>query len=348
MVLDAPPVENKAPRILIIDTAWLGDVVFTTVLIGSVKTAWPECELDVLVAPRGEQLLSSHSQINRLWVYDKSGAQKSARSLWNLASQLRRRHYSITLTAHPSFRSRLLTGLIGAPVRVGFKGFGARFCFTHRVTNDLSLEPDHGLRRTNLVRALKPEIEPGPLSVPISREAHAAADDFFSQIGERPCLGLVPGSAWRTKRWPVNYYAELAVKWIREEQGSVIVVGGEAESGIIREIRRRDERNIHPAVGYPLQQVGALLSRCTAVVGNDTGVTLLAVAAGSPKVIALYGCTQVNHRFLPPHRAIEAGVPCCLPRTGHGAKRCRWSDDPWCMTQIKVDQVWEAITSDSQ
>jgi lipopolysaccharide heptosyltransferase II len=336
--------ENAPARILIIDTAWLGDVIFSTSLIGSVSATWPRSELHVLVAPRGEAILQGHPLVHRLWVYDKHGAQKSAGSLWKLGRELARVKFDVVLNAHPSLRSRLLTWLTRAPARVGYSGFLSAFCHTHRVPNDLAVEPDHAARRLALLRALMPQAKSAPLQVTIQDEARAWAEQFLlNRSGNRPVLALVIGSAWETKRWPVENYAALARRWITEKSGCVVVVGGKAEADLIQSLCTHVSGAI-PLADEPIPHVAALLSRSTAVVGNDTGVSFLGIAAGAPKVVVLFGCTQVDYTFLPPHSAIQAGVPCCLPRTGHGAHRCRWGDVPWCMGQITVEKVWQEIT----
>jgi lipopolysaccharide heptosyltransferase II len=342
--MDAPPMENPA-RVLIIDTAWLGDVIFTTALIGAVKSRWPECEVHVLVAPRGEPLLRAHPNVARLWIFDKRGHDRGFTGLRRFTQQLMPLSFGLILNAHPSFRSRLLTRFIGAPVRVGYRGFGARFCFTHTVPNDLAVEPDHVRRRLALLKAAFPSYlipHTSYLSVPALPEELAWSQTFLTQhalTGTR-ILALIPGSAWETKRWPLSHFRSLAQRWIAERQGSVLVFGGSSERAMITELCRGSGGHILPVFSAPLPRVAALLKLCEAAVGNDTGVTFLAVAVGGPRVLALYGCTQVDYTFPPPHQAITAEVPCCLPRTGHGAHHCKWGDVPWCMSQIAVERVW--------
>jgi lipopolysaccharide heptosyltransferase II len=339
--------ENAPARVLIIDTAWLGDVIFSTSLIAAVARIWPQAELHALVAPRGEPILRGNPQIKRLWIYDKHHTQKSAACLWKLGRELAKEKYDVVLNAHPSFRSRVLTALTRAPVRIGYAGFLDRICFTHRVKNDLAVEPDHAARRLALLKALVPQAANAPLFVPILPDAKEWVEKFLTEhkIGQHPLLVLVVGSAWETKRWPADHFASLAQRWIAEKHGNVIAIGGNAEAELIRNLRSQSNE-IVPLLNEPIPHVAALLSRSTAVVGNDTGVSFLGIAASAPKVIVLFGCTQVDYTFPAPHQAVTAGVPCCLPRTGHGAHRCRWGDKPWCMQQITVERVWNALGND--
>lgn len=336
--------ENPPARVLIIDTAWLGDVIFSTSLIAAVSRTWPQAAVHVLVAPRGEPVLSGNPQIKRLWVYDKHGIQKSAASLWTLGRELAAEKFDVVLNAHPSFRSRILTALTRAPIRIGYRGFLDHICLTHRVRNDLAVEPDHAARRLALLKAIVPQAESAPIFVSILSEAKQWADNLLSEhkIEQRTLLALIVGSAWETKRWPMDHFALLAQRWIAEKKGSVIAVGGNAEAELIQGLCKQAS-GVIPLVNEPIPHVAALLARSTAVVGNDTGISFLGVAAGAPKVIVLFGCTQVDYHFPAPHQAITAGVPCCLPRTGHGAHRCRWGNKPWCMGQISGERVWSEI-----
>jgi lipopolysaccharide heptosyltransferase II len=338
--MDAPPMENPPARALIIDTAWLGDVVFTTALIGAAHRLWPSCGLHALVAPRGEPILRGHPFVSRLWVFDKSGQDRGFFGLRRIARELRLQKFDLVLNAHPSLRSRLLTKWIAAPVRIGYQGFLANSCFTRTVPNDLAVEPDHAQRRLALLRGLGHDVPSEPLFVSVAEDERRAAAE---SITSRPLLGLIPGSAWETKRWPLNHFAELAERWIADRNGAVIVFGGKHERTLIEHLCHSNSEHILPFVNEPLSNVAAMLSQCSHVVGNDTGVTLLASAVGGPRVIALYGCTQVNYHFPPPHVALRAGVPCCLPRTGHGAHRCRWAEQAWCMEQLTVDRVWAVL-----
>ncbi len=345
MVLDAPPLENSPAKILILDTAWLGDVVFTTSLIGAVKRQWPSSQVDLLVAPRGEPIVRHHPLLTQVRTYDKHGREKSLKALFRLGRELSAEKYDLVLNAHSSLRSRILTRLTNAPVRVGYEGIGARAAFTHVIPNDLALEPDHVARRINLLRALGIQASAEPLSVHVDPEEKQHAERFAEEhhINGRPLLGLICGSAWKTKQWSAANFGKLGERWVTERSGSVLVLGGEAERTIVERISTAIGPQAIPCIQSPLPFVAALLNRCDIVVGNDTGLSFLAIAAGCRQVLVMYGSTQLNYSFPAPHHAITAGVPCCLSRTGHGAQHCKWGDEPWCMAQISVERIWREV-----
>lgn len=348
MVLDASQMENKPAKVLILDTAWLGDVLFTTSLIGAARASWPEAKIDALTAKRGRDLLLDHPYLNKLWVYDKQERERGISSLFSLGKQLAAEQYDVVLCAHPSSRSRLLTWLTKAPVRVGYHGFLASRAFTHSVRNSLAVEPDHVERRIDLLRAIEPNAHPAPLLVGIGNEDIKWASEELAELGVAPntALALIPGSARLTKQWGIERFLELARLWIQDSGQHVIVFGGPQERDLLSAAREARLEKLH-VISESLGRTSALLSLCKCAVGNDTGVSFLAIASGCPKVCLLYGSTQVNYNFPAPHKAIAAGVPCCLPRTGHGQAKCKWTGgEPWCMGEIGVERVWGEIAEE--
>lgn len=343
--MDAPQMENSPARVLVIDTAWLGDVLFTTALIGAVRERWPQCELHLLTAPRAKELVEGHPHLQKVWIYDKHGAERGVGALKRRADELNACEFDLCLCAHPSFRSRYLCSLLEIPVRVGYSGRLPGSAFTHSVRNDLAVQPDHVERRLDLLRAVTRVDRTPPLLVGVSTAERERANTLLGQYGAKDkVLGIVPGSARQTKQWSAERFAALSTQWLAEHPSGVVLVFLGPRESTLRPVFEGLREPRLAVISEPLRTCAALLARCSVTVGNDTGVSFLAMAAGCPKVIVLYGSTQVNYMFPPPHQALAAGVPCCLPRTGHGEAACKWTRGaPWCMGQISVEQVLHQI-----
>jgi heptosyltransferase III len=100
-------------------------------------------------------------------------------------------------------------------------------------------------------------------------------------------LALHPGSGSPRKNWPSACYAELARVLAPNEP--FLVVRGPADDEAAAPLLQRP--NAVDATDLPLRTLGALLSDAGAFVGNDSGVTHLAAAAGAP-TLALFGPTD--------------------------------------------------------
>jgi len=136
--------------------------------------------------------------------------------------------------------------------------------------------------------AIYPDAEPTP-RLDLGREYRARGARRAAELGDR-VIALHPGSGSPKKNWHAERFAALAERLAAYGGLTPIVLTGEADAGVARELAR-----LAPAVphvnGLALVEVAALLSACAAYVGNDSGITHLAASLGIP-VVALFGPTD--------------------------------------------------------
>ena len=75
-------------RILIIHTAYIGDIILATPLIPAIKRNFPECLIDFITIPASRNLLECEDDINRLIIYDKRGEHKGFKGLKQIISYI--------------------------------------------------------------------------------------------------------------------------------------------------------------------------------------------------------------------------------------------------------------------
>ncbi len=140
----------------------------------------------------------------------------------------------------------------------------------------------HWLARPIAALDLPSGAEPPPLGFSAPEQVGAAP--FLTSLPEH-FLALHPGSGGAAKCWPLERFEVLAQRLAGE--APFLVVLGPAETG-------QEWRHVPGAVvarDLPLRVLGALLSRAGLFVGNDSGVSHLAAAAGAP-TLALFGPTD--------------------------------------------------------
>ncbi|MGH7699464.1 MAG: glycosyltransferase family 9 protein, partial [Gemmatimonadales bacterium] len=103
---------------LVVQTAFLGDVVLTTPLLAVL--AERDGPLDVVTTPQGAPLLEPHPAVRRVLPYDKHGRERGIAALRALARRLRAEGYGTAYLPHRSLRSAALAWLARIPRRVGF------------------------------------------------------------------------------------------------------------------------------------------------------------------------------------------------------------------------------------
>ena len=110
--------------------------------------------------------------------------------------------------------------------------------------------------------------------------------------GHAPLLGLHPGSGSPRKNWPARRYAAVAQDWMKRHHGHVLVAAGPADDEPLGELTAAlDEERAFVLQNESLPRVAAVLQRCAAFVGNDSGITHIAAAVRT-RTVAIFGPTD--------------------------------------------------------
>lgn len=326
---------------LVIQTSFLGDTVLTTPLIAELAGRGP---VDVVTTPAAAGLLANNPGVRACLPYDKRGADTGLRGMLRLAARLRHAGYDAAYLAQGSWRSAALAAAARIPRRVGFDTSAGRWLYTERVPHAASRH--HAERLWRLAAgAAAPAPPPGavrPRLFPGAAE-RAAVDALLAPVPRdgAALLALAPGSVWETKRWP--HFPALAVRLAPVYR--IIVMGSAADAPLAADIARAAGRErVFDATGR-LSLLGAaeLLSRCAALVTNDSAPLHLASAMDTPTV-AVFGPTVPAFGFGPlasrASVAEVAGLP-CRPCDAHGPRRCplgHWK----CMVDLDATRVLDA------
>jgi heptosyltransferase-2 len=327
---------SNRPTALVIQTAFLGDVVLTTPLLSVL--AERHGPVDVVTTPAAAELLEGHPAVAEVVPYDKRGTARGWRSFRRLGSELRSRRYSRVYLPHRSLRSAALAIWSGARERIGFADSPVAWSYTRPVAR---LTVGHEVERL-LALAAPLDTEPPPVSLAIGARDLDAADAWLgaNNVGTR-FTAIAPGSVWATKRWP--YYAELAAAL----DGAVVIVGGKEDAPLAQHIVARSGGKAVSAAGaLSLRQSAAVIRRAGCLVTNDSAPLHLATAVGTP-IVALFGPTVPEFGFGPRRSGdVVLGHPelPCRPCSRHGPQRCPLGHHR-CMRELSVESVIRAITS---
>jgi len=333
---------SSISKILIIQTAFIGDLVLTTPLIRAVRKGFPLAEISVLTIPKTADLLGDNPHIDMVILYDKRGRQRGIPAFLQLVRRLRGERFDLAIVPHRSLRSALLAGLSGIPQRVGFNTSAGVFLFTHKV---LYRRNAHEIERNlDLLRPFgiylqdkSPEVFPSP-------NDRDTAAEFLRRNGieasHRP-VAIAPGSVWRTKCWPPERFAEVAKRLFKQFGKKVILMGGEED----RQLCQRIAEALPSGAGavaagqMSLRQSAALLEMCALLLSNDSAPVHLAVAMKTP-VVAIFGPTVPAFGFAPwgeGHTVVQRRLQ-CRPCGVHGGKKCPRGHFQ-CMKGISAEQV---------
>jgi heptosyltransferase-2 len=325
---------GQRDAVLVIQTAFLGDVVLTTPLLTAL--AERHGPVDVVTTPAAAVLLEGHPAVRELIRFDKQGRDAGLRGVRRLGAALRARRYARAYLPHRSWRSAALALLARAPERTGFADSPAAITYTTRVARKRT---GHEVERL-LALAGRRDAEAPPVSLALGDEDERAADRW---LGEREVpasfTAVAPGSIWGTKRWP--YYPALAAS----VEGPIVVIGGREDAPLADAIVAAAPGRAWSAAGaLSLRTSAAVIRRARALVTNDSAPLHLATAVGTP-VVAIFGPTAPEQGFGPRDRRSlalgHAGLR-CRPCSAHGPAVCPLGHHR-CMRELAVETVVDAV-----
>ncbi len=316
-------------RVLIIDPAFVGDVVFSGPLVRALHDSIPDVVVGLVVRPPGEQLAARVVGLDRVHVFDKRGQHRGLSGLRTVAAALQAERYDVALLPHPSLRSALLAQQAKIPIRVGGRGFPARLALTETV----DLPVAHVERRLALAKDL--------LALPADTALSGTLQRSRPRIPEgRRRVGLVLGASWGTKRWPVEQLSAF-VAGLDRERYLLVLLGGAPDRENLEALLPLPEGTVD-AVGGSLEQLITAIEGCDVVVAGDTGPLQIARGLGVP-VVALFGPTfESSHSFAAVDRVLTEALD-CRPCHHHGPARCPLGHHR-CMRELDARRVLAALS----
>jgi len=331
-------------RILIIQTAFLGDMILTLPLIDLLRAKGAASELAVIAAPAGARLLETQGSVEEIIEFDKREADSGPSGTLRIARAGRTFGADVVLVPHRSFRSAAIAALIGAAKRIGFDESGGRALLTETVRYRAR---GHEIERVaSLAEPLGVELPPGriPFRVRVDETAEHGLDARLRDGGvEDRFAVLAPGSRWATKRWPEQRYAELAGR-LTESGLGVVIVGGEDDREVSACVASLAGTKVLDTTGsLTLAQWLAVVRRSSVVISNDSAAAHVAAGVGTP-VVAVFGPTAPEQGFAPytDRSAIVAAELDCRPCGRHGADDCARGTHQ-CMEDVTVSRVFKAV-----
>jgi heptosyltransferase I len=291
------------PRILLVKTSSLGDVVHNLPVASDIRGALPAAEIDWVVEEAFAAIPRLHPAVSRVlpaairrWrsSFLDSAAREEARAF---ARQLKEREYDAVIDTQGLLKSALVAwrargirhGLDFASSREPLAFFYDR---TYSVPWTLhAVERNRSLAAQSLGYALSPGVDYGIQMSP----------GRFSWLSEEPYAVLLHATSASEKLWPNEHWIELATRFRERGVRSVLPWGSAAERRRAEEIARPVAGSV-VAPGLPLLDLAAVLAGARAVVGVDTGLTHLAAAfkvptvgiyrATDPAATGIYGSTR--------------------------------------------------------
>jgi heptosyltransferase-2 len=311
-------------KFLVIQTAFIGDVVLATGILEKLHAYYPDAQIDYLVRKGNEALLEAHPFLHETLIWDKKT--NKLRNLWRLWRKIRATRYDKVINVQRFAATGLLTAFSGAGETIGFDKNPLSRWFTKRIPHLVG--KTHEIERNHqLIREFTDDTPARPRLYPSDRDEEAVR-----QYRQGPYLTVSPASVWFTKQYPkekwISFLKKLPASYV------VYLLGAPSDHALCEEIRLGVPTAQAPA-GFPrivnlcgslsfLQSI-ALMRGAVMNYTNDSAPMHFASSVNAP-VTAVYCSTIPAFGFGPlsdKRFIVEIAEPLdCRPCGLHGYKAC--------------------------
>ena len=322
-------------RILVIQTAFIGDVVLATAMLENLHAAYPAATIDILVRQGANDLFVDHPYVNAVHVWDKK--KNKYQHLFQVLKTIRSNKYDVVINVQRYLATGIITVLSGAKKTIGFDKNPLSFLFSEVVKHQFGAAAD--ALSTSPHETAPYEISPHETSrnhtllaslttAPVAKPAlYPSAANFAAvqKYQSAPYICMSPGSVWETKKMPAKNWIDL-INAVPKNY-SIYLMGAPNEAALCAEIlsgsSRGDVFNI--AGQLNLLEAAALIKGAQLNYVNDSAPMHLASATGAP-VAAIY-CSTIPAFGYGPLSDTQFIVETlellpCKPCGIHGKKAC--------------------------
>jgi heptosyltransferase II len=294
------PHPSAVERIVVVKPCCLGDMLMATPTIRALSRHFVNAEITVVTDSWTSGALEHNPRLNRLILYPTAGA---ARTAFQLASRLRHFRFDLGISLDRSPVPAFAMWLAGVPFRAGIDSSSRGVGLSHRT------EPEPNQHESDLylevARTIGVDHDDSTPEYFVPDELTQNARNLLPRDIERQPLVIIhpggavnPGVQMLEKRWPATSFGELVSLLIRERGATIALVGSETDRSAVETVRDFARAPVLDLCGQlSLSQLAALCKHAKLFVGNDSGVSHLASAVGTPTV-TIFGPTNPN-RYRP-------------------------------------------------
>ena len=305
-------------RFLIIQTAFIGDVILATPVIEKLKRFFPGSQIDFLLRAGNENLLENHPHLNHVLIWNKK--KNKFFNLLKIIAEARKNKYDVVINLQRFASTGIITFLSGAKIKTGFDKNPFSFSFTEKVKHTIGDGKHEVHRNLELIKNLTDESFEMPKLYP-------SQNDFetVESYKKTNYVCIAPTSVWFTKQLPQQKWLELIEK-INPDY-PVYLLGGPGDFDSCEEISHRSKsENIYNLAGkISLLQTAALMKGAKMNYVNDSSPLHIASAMNAP-VTAFFCSTIPGFGFGPlsgQSKIAETELKLdCRPCGIHGYKKC--------------------------
>ena len=189
-------------KILIIQTASIGDVILSTPILEKLQFYFPKAKIDFLLKKGNEALFNSHPFLHSVIIWDKTT--RKYKNLFRLIKYIRSQKYDCVINIQRFTSSGLLTLLSSGNLKIGFNKNPLSLFFNHRIKHSIGSNIHEAERNLRLIEKITDQAG-FPMKLYPSQQNQAKV----SQYKTVKYITISPASIWFTKQFPEEKWVEF-------------------------------------------------------------------------------------------------------------------------------------------
>lgn len=275
---------NVKPRnILIVRTDRIGDVVLSLPLARIIKQHYPNAKVTFLVRAYTKALVENNHFIDEVIILKEESTKIL---IAENVKQLKQKNFDTTIVVYPTFKIALIVFLSGIKYRVGSGYRLYSFLFNKKVYEHRKDAVKHELEyNLSLLSQLGINHIGGTNNVSFDLDVNKSSlnkiESLLGSLGinnKEKFVIIHPGSGGSAVDLPIDKFIEL-VKMLSEKKIKVVLTGSENEKEICNQLVL-NELVFNLAGELNLEELIALISKCSLLIANSTGPIHIAAALG--------------------------------------------------------------------
>lgn len=280
-------------KFLIVRTDRIGDVILSSPVLEALKKKYPESRVSMLVSPYTKDLLQNNPWVDEVITDNDSGFKAS----FELIKMVRQKEFDVVVLLRPTMRLTFLLYFSGIKVRIGSGYRAYQFLFNYKIYQHRKTIKKHELEyNLDMLTPLGVNSEKILPKIYLSPEEENYSRQIYEGLNIRKNdlkIVIHPGSGGSSLNYPLERFAVLADKLIKELSAKIILTGNKKESAQSEKMKNLMKYQPFDLAGKTeLRQLCSLLKGADLLISNSTGPMHIATAVGTP-VVALFSPLQV-------------------------------------------------------
>ena len=323
---------KKYKNILIIKMSSLGDIIHALPSLYVLRKAYPEAKITWAVHPAFAGILPGKPWLDDIYLVDRKRIKKLSywKQVWH---DLHEKHFDLVIDLQMIAKSGLISFLSGGKTRIGYNDAREGSFLFSKPVPEIHKHSDHIIEQLlDVMRYLGCPVD--KIEFPLrnfDHEMETVSSLLHSHGVHGSYVVLIPGTRGDYKKWPIEYWGELAKK-LADDQITTVIAGTKGEMDMGKAIKKISPSpyTVNLMGETNLLELAALEKMAALHISCDTGPLHIANAVHTP-IIALFGPTLPDRSG--PYGNEDSHV---ILAENPGTEKCR-------MSTISVSQVYQMV-----